>query len=615
MLQIRKDITVLLTLLIFFLVFTFIFPNIASAFCSEWGPPEKKCYKESIDANGKTYCSSYDFYNPCIKDTPGDEGGCVGINCLNGSYACGSCSCCPNGPTSGGGGVDIPCSSRTKEYYLEKGTVFIAADDNMGAKLTWECRGINSHKDNGSCGQEFGHLHLSFSQSVNGADCKKATVPTAWCPLGKQPIFIPPRSKSYTVDPTKGAYPLLPGKRYYFAITYHMDECHPDGSASFLTTCNIQTSQKNITTLLKDTPTLSSGVSSIGTWKVRYYTSDPYTVSVTKPVPTATPKPGKTPIPRVNYIDVATYPYSVTLYPIKTTGATPVKITQNVIIDTGKTRVANPVCSDSSLVTVIESVAYEPWWQVKNSDVMSSSNIDSVVPAGKYFSLAGAEGFPGVTAYGTTTNLTNANSSAKGWLVNSAVTNAKTFSYDSFYNQVPSDITINPITSADSVLDKLTSSSSPDANGYSWYKYDGAVNGNADLTIPATDIAGRKVILFVNDANVNITGNINLTDGAGFFMMIVKGNINVNSAVGGTGPNLEGLYFSDGIFNGGTGSTQLHVRGSVASNSSVDFKIERDLLGAANVNPSELFEYAPDQILLFPKVLGSRKMTWQEVAP
>jgi hypothetical protein len=127
------------------------------------------------------------------------------------------------------------------------------------------------------------------------------------------------------------------------------------------------------------------------------------------------------------------------------------------------------------------------------------------------------------------------------------------------------------------------------------------------------NIGTRKVILLVDNADVNITGNINLTDGQGFFMLIVKGNVNIDPAVGGGGSaNLEGLYFADGTLTDGSGNTQFHTRGSIVANGGIS--MQRDLV-ANNMSPAELFEFAPDQIMLFPKVLGTRKMSWKEVAP
>ena len=256
------------------------------------------------------------------------------------------------------------------------------------------------------------------------------------------------------------------------------------------------------------------------------------------------------------------------------------------------------------------------WWQVKDSDVQSTGSIESNVPASNYFGIVGTGGFPGIASYNGATNLTSTNVSPTGWLVESPVTNTKVYNYDYFANLIPDNITaiMNPVNTLD-VAGSLTSSGTADPNGYYWYKYDGALNGGQALTIPAIDFLTRKVILMVDNANINITGNISLTAGQGFFMVIVKGNIIVDSSVGGGGNhNLAGLYFADGTFSDGVGSTQLWIRGSIVANSGIS--LQRDLGSTGNATtPSELFVYAPDKIMLFPKILGTRKINWKEVAP
>jgi hypothetical protein len=247
---------------------------------------------------------------------------------------------------------------------------------------------------------------------------------------------------------------------------------------------------------------------------------------------------------------------------------------------------------------------------VKDSDVQSAGDLTSNVPVGSYFGLLGTGGFPGIPAYGGDTWLTGANVSTTGWLVNSTVTNSKVYNYDYFANQIPDDITpiITSVDTAD-VAGSLTSGGTADPNSYYWYKYDGAVNGNQPLSVPAVNFGARKVILLVDNADLDITGNISLTTGQGFFMVIVKGNINVDPGV----TNLEGLYFTDAVFSDGVGSAQLQVKGSVTANGGIS--LQRDLGLAADSDPSELFTYAPDQIMLFPKVFGARRISWKEVAP
>jgi hypothetical protein len=257
----------------------------------------------------------------------------------------------------------------------------------------------------------------------------------------------------------------------------------------------------------------------------------------------------------------------------------------------------------------------QAWWQVGDSDIQSTGDLTSMVPTGSYFNLPGLGGFPGIPAYATTTSLTAEDVSAVGWLVNSSPIGLRGYDYAYFANQIPDDILslMNSVDVAD-VSGSLSSGGIPDSNDYYWYKYDGVTSGNQDLTIPQTNIGTRKVIVMVDNANVNITGNINLVDGQGFFMLVVNGNIVIDPTLGDSGePDLEGLYFANGAVSTGIGETQLWTRGSIVAYGGV--ALERDLGNDGNSDPSEYLEYAPDQIMLFPKVFGYRRINWKEVAP
>lgn len=255
----------------------------------------------------------------------------------------------------------------------------------------------------------------------------------------------------------------------------------------------------------------------------------------------------------------------------------------------------------------------QPWWQVKDSDIQANGDLLSTVPDAEFFGLDGGGGYPGVVAYSGQTNITSANVSSTGWLANSGAAILRSYDYDSFYNLIPADVTFTDVDSGN-VVSEITSSGT-EQYGYYWYKYDGSTQGDLNLT-SALDIGSKKVILLVDNANFNIASNINLTDNQGFFMVIVNGNITVDPTVGGSGgADLEGIYVADGIFNTGTAATQLWTRGSVVAYGGINMG-GRDLGNPANAStPSVLFEYAPDQILLFPSKLGVRKINWKEVAP
>lgn len=254
-----------------------------------------------------------------------------------------------------------------------------------------------------------------------------------------------------------------------------------------------------------------------------------------------------------------------------------------------------------STSTTVTSISTTPWWQVKDGDVTTLANLTSLVPTASYFDTVGNGGFPGVPVFGTTFNLSTDQTkiSTNKWNANTATTESRIFDYAYFKNLIPSDIVF---ASGSSLATPQTTQ-----HGYEWFRTVG------DLTLGSNiDLGTRKVILFVENGNLSINGNINLTDNQGFFGAIVDNNINVGASVtSATGPALEGLYLSDLAFNTGAGTGQLHLRGSVVAYGGIS--LVRNL--ANNTLPAELFEFAPDQIILFPDKLGYRRQKWLEVSP
>ncbi len=233
-----------------------------------------------------------------------------------------------------------------------------------------------------------------------------------------------------------------------------------------------------------------------------------------------------------------------------------------------------------------------PWWQVKDGDITTGGNLSSLVPTGgatQYFDTIGSGGFPGIPVYNGSFNLTASPTkiSTNQWNAGTATTSSRLFNYSFFSNLIPEDVISGEIYS----------------DGYRWNIISG------DYNIPASDFGSNKEIYFI-DGNLTISGNINVTDNLGFVAFFVSGNISVNPTISGS-PAIEGIYISNGTFSTGAGTSQLHLRGSVAALGGVS--LQRDL--ADDTNPAELFEYAPDQILLFPDKLGFRGQRWIEVAP
>ena len=273
-------------------------------------------------------------------------------------------------------------------------------------------------------------------------------------------------------------------------------------------------------------------------------------------------------------------------------------------------------CSDSSLLIITSS---DPWWQVKDADVVTNGDLRSgaAIPGGNYFNLVGAGGYPGVPAFGGSTNLTTSNVSVMGWLANSTYSSSKLFNSNYFFNAVPEETTPNIINiPSDSVTGAFFESGGTTSFGYYWYMYDGTATGLPLNITSAANLGSRKVILLVKGADLRLNSTINLNDGLGFFLAVTTGNITVAPTVGGgVAANLEGVYVADGSFSTGTtgtnSDTKLWVRGSVAAFGGMI--LQRDL--ADNSGPAELFEFAPDQELLFPIKLSYYPSAWREVAP
>jgi hypothetical protein len=224
-------------------------------------------------------------------------------------------------------------------------------------------------------------------------------------------------------------------------------------------------------------------------------------------------------IATVNPASDTSYVYSTNVTGVAVGSAT---ITTSVVMS-GVVR-----CTDTSSVSVTPP---DPWWQVRDGDVTAGGDLISLIPAActlpgctPQFELDGAGGFPGVPLYSGTTNLTTGDVSSLGWLVNSSFMSTKTYDYAYFARIIPPEITFNEITSP-SITGNVLSSTGTAVNGVYWFRFSGAATG-LDLTLSsAANLCARKVVLMVDSANLNIQGNINVTDSSGFFMVLVGENI------------------------------------------------------------------------------------------
>jgi hypothetical protein len=280
-----------------------------------------------------------------------------------------------------------------------------------------------------------------------------------------------------------------------------------------------------------------------------------------------------------------------------------------VRVDSRVRGAANSVlCRSSAYVTVVRQA---PWWQVRDSDVQTNASIGSLVPLGEYFGLPGNGTWPGIPIYGQGASFGDGAASSTQWTANSISSTQRVYNYEYITSQIPASIEslIVPVTIQGDLI-----GATPDEDGYEWYKLTGNGSINMDINTPLS-VGARKVVLIVENADLNINADISV--GSGLFLAIVQNDINVSPSV----TSIEGLYVSDGSFSTGTlgldineqgQDDQLFVRGSIASYTGIN--LQRDLPDNS-AGPAELFEYAPDQILLFPSSIGVRKLNWKEVAP
>ena len=269
-----------------------------------------------------------------------------------------------------------------------------------------------------------------------------------------------------------------------------------------------------------------------------------------------------------------------------------------------------PFGYDEMKVTVKGSSS---WWQVGGGDVVAKESINNHIPdpatCGSNCSSLLIKQNPGIAIFGDNLVLNSPLNGQKvsepNWQANSSVSNS--YSYSSFRNKV--DLTEPKISASAVDCPYLTTpTNGTDKDGYLIFERVGSldISGGA-----ACNLADNKIILFV-DGNLTIKTPIYLTKGTGFFMAIVNGNITVDPSVGAGAPDLEGLFFANNLFYTGSATTRLTVRGSIVALGGVSHQRS---VSNNNLNPAELFEFAPDLMFNFPAFLGDKNIVWQEVAP
>lgn len=294
-------------------------------------------------------------------------------------------------------------------------------------------------------------------------------------------------------------------------------------------------------------------------------------------------------------------------------------------------------CSNILPVTIDER---RPWYQVGGGDLISATgSISSMIPV---LPAPGLEFISsdnlGVPIYNGDLNppILRANIGDPGWKANTLYKGhlgpdgTTLYDYNYFFNKI--NLTVDHFGTASTNASFFNSNPGTVMDGYNVY-YQG---GGSPLTILGSlDFTGngqQKIIIFAS-GTVTIDGKILLDDGVDFFMIVAAGDILLRPAIGDPAPyksewslgteNLEGVYLTNGKFitnaNQASNSTQLIVRGMVSSfysgGDSDGFDFQRDLVAGNVDHPAEIFQFAPDQMLLFPPFFSEKSITWKEVAP
>ena len=269
-------------------------------------------------------------------------------------------------------------------------------------------------------------------------------------------------------------------------------------------------------------------------------------------------------------------------------------------------------CSATHSLTVTASL--QPWWVTFGGDVTAGKSIYALdVPSGQYLFNWLPTLSSGIPIYGGSFAIS----------AGDRISDTNRFAHTNTYNLnttytallAKAAKTASFITLAPGTHNLADITSSPDAQGWEWYKTEG------DLTLDdagAFTFSSRKVVVFVEGSLV-VNKNIQCVDGVGMPVFIVSGNITFNSTVAAPTTLFEGAYYAGGNTgitfntNGVDTDPTLTVRAIVvAQNGSVTSY--RDS-GVGNTVPAVYFRRTPDLMFLMPSFMRSKKSLWREVAP
>lgn len=265
-------------------------------------------------------------------------------------------------------------------------------------------------------------------------------------------------------------------------------------------------------------------------------------------------------------------------------------------------------CSDVDPVNVFAS----GWFQTWLGDVISGGALTSRLPANRYLIESNISSglYPGIGLRNGGSDLGAGAISIMNWYANTPAY-MDTYDYQHYEDKLTTGI-FDP--NIGSTITEFTGGDLYGSHEWYFYQHDEAFGNEPVVTIANDiDLGGRKIILFVKNADLNIQGTVT----NGFIMPIVEGTITVDPVVGGgTDPHLEGVFVSNRFEtpNGAPGVVDLtlRIRGTVNAN---EISFGRDLIDLNQTTPAEYVEYAPEFMFMVPTTLSEGGIRWKEVAP
>ncbi len=291
-------------------------------------------------------------------------------------------------------------------------------------------------------------------------------------------------------------------------------------------------------------------------------------------------------------------------------------------------------CSSEDIIDLNAGVTPNvvSWFQSAGSDMRWDSGFTGhlTLPSGKYASIPGLGGMPGIIFSGASTfgQQTQA-SQTFNWQVGSPA-NPEVFT--TTHSLVPTSYRFLQETIQRSGITPTAIGSIDNSTTHGIYK----VGGDLTINSPVTFGPGNFIILV--DNNLNINAKIRVPVGS-TVIFSAKGNITVNRTVGEAtastacdiathaGCSIEGLYSADNNFivdgqnNCSIGpDLRLNIAGSVIANAgrpqtTGTFVNNRTLCAGNTSNPAVSFVERPDFMLNYPSTVTQTTRTWQDVAP